>query len=736
MANLSKERRDRMIAKLEELKKSHSDDASIAALNEIENALREKKYGLVWEEHSEAVDEMLRENIPVLVADPERRLCKDETLPWNFIIEGDNLQALHLLEKTHHGKVDCIYIDPPYNTGARDWKYNNDYVDGNDEYRHSKWISMMEKRLSIARRLLAKDGVLIITIDDNELANLLLLVKTVFPEYQNTIITIQMNPGGTQSDGFSVTNEYAIVTYLKEYTKISRKAHIGDDPYNLRRWGSTSNRYAGATCFYPVIIDEDGNISGFGDVLPDDIHPSAQVEQLNDGSLLVWPIDKNNIEKKWRYARDTVETVVDRMFYERDGERIEIKLNRETEPFKTVWTSDEYNAESHGTKLIKSIIGKDRFSYPKSLYATKDCLQFAIADKPNATVLDFFAGSGTTMHAVNLINAEDGGNRRCIVVTNNEISEEDEKNFAIEQFGNENAVIWDKHPEEKGAKFSINYNSVEFVKYKDLHGIAKYVTWPRINNSILGINEDHEQLKGEYLTNIVQKKELTRKFIHIDFVENPMEMSKAKKKKIVATLCGKTLPQSEVYDDCKYVFSENSKYTSTILFDDTAIDEWVSKIVVNDNIDTFYIITSKPTVFRKAKEKVLSVFEPLFENEHVTIPMANGFMSNVKYFKCDWTPRKPEDYLLSNALCLHIKELIELQTAQEVDGVKNVIILSKSDYNRVLENPETAALVENVWVNENLCFNAAEMRVLRSKKFRYIPREYFCQELKEVGEYV
>ena len=138
MANLSKIKRDNMIAFLEELKKEHSDDASIRAFNEIENHLRDKKYGLIWEEHSEAVDEMLEENIPVLTADPERRLCKDETLPWNFIIEGDNLQALYLLEKTHKGKVDCVYIDPPYNTGAKDWKYNNRYVIESDEYRHSK----------------------------------------------------------------------------------------------------------------------------------------------------------------------------------------------------------------------------------------------------------------------------------------------------------------------------------------------------------------------------------------------------------------------------------------------------------------------------------------------------------------------------------------------------------------------------------------------------------------------
>ena len=169
MANLSKIKRDSMIAFLEQLKKEHNDDASIRAFNEIENHLREKKYGLVWEEHSEEVDELLAENIPILTADPERRLCKNEALPWNFIIEGDNLQALYLLEKTHKGKVDCIYIDPPYNNRNRSWKYNNDYVDNNDTYKHSKWISLMKTRLTLARRLLnPNDSVLIVTIDEKE----------------------------------------------------------------------------------------------------------------------------------------------------------------------------------------------------------------------------------------------------------------------------------------------------------------------------------------------------------------------------------------------------------------------------------------------------------------------------------------------------------------------------------------------------------------------------------------
>jgi len=392
---------------------------------------------------------------------------------WHTLIEADNYHALQLLEYLYAGKVDCIYIDPPYNTGARDWKYNNDYVDSNDAYRHSKWLSMMQKRLKIAKKLLKKTGMLITTIDDNEYADLYLLIEEIFPECINTTISIQMNPGGTQGKAFSVTNEYAIITYFKD-THVCRKAHTGGDTYNLRRWGSTSNRYEGATCFYPIILDADNNIIGFGDVLPNELHPTSQVEIQADGTKLVWPFDVKNIEKKWRYARDTVESVRNRMFIEVHGDRIEVLLRRETEPPKTIWTDPEYNAEAYGTKLIKEIIGKGRFTYPKSLYATKDSLALVVADNPNALVLDFFAGSGTTLHAVNLLNAEDGGNRRCILVTNNEVSSDEAKSLTAQGY----------HPGDE-----------EWEKL----GIARYATWPRTVCSIEGHNVNGEPLKGSYL---------------------------------------------------------------------------------------------------------------------------------------------------------------------------------------------------------------------------------------------
>lgn len=393
---------------------------------------------------------------------------------WHTLIEADNYHALQLLEYLYAGQVDCIYIDPPYNTGSKDWKYNNDYVDSSDNYRHSKWISMMEKRLRLAKKCLKpRDSALIVTIDDNEYATLTLLLDEIFPGYRRDTVCIQINPRGPQSAKIAVTNEFAIIVYT-DSTSFYRKKHIGDDVSNLRKWGSTSTRYEGATCFYPIILDESKKIIGFGSVLDDSLHPTKQLEMQSDGRYYVWPIDSKGVERKWRYSRDTIETIAHRLSSSEGNDRVEILINREDEALKTMWTDDAYNAEIYGTKLIASIIGRNKFSYPKSLYAVSDMLRYFIAGKPNALVLDFFAGSGTTLHAVNLLNAEDNGHRRCIMVTNNEVSNEEAKKLAA-----------------KGYK----QGDPEWEQF----GIANYVTWPRTVCSIKGCDINGAALKGNYL---------------------------------------------------------------------------------------------------------------------------------------------------------------------------------------------------------------------------------------------
>ena len=648
MANLSKTKREEMIAFLEELKELHSDDASIQALNEIENHIRDKKYGLVWEEHSEEVDDLLKENIPILTADPERRLCKDESLPWNFIIEGDNLQALYLLVKALRGKVDCIYIDPPYNSGAHDWKYNNNYVDTTDAYRHSKWMSMMHVRLMLAKELLnPEDSVLIVTIDEKEYLRLGCMLEEMFPEARIQMISTLTNPKGVSRGGFRRADEYIYFVMLgssvpqrlqlaaewspsvnkssKQKTTAQRET---PEWTSMMRRGSNSSRSDRPGLYYPIYADpNEKKIVVIGDPIPAGQNRAEEIEGLiqilplrSSGEQGRWQVGPTELKERIKQGRVRLGKKTAYGFvvnYLPDGAYEEIeKGNFEIEGYAsdgsliayrkdesdddaiapTQWKIATHNSSEYGTTLLNNIIGRGRFSFPKSLYATRDTIKFFVANKPNAIVVDFFAGSGTTFHAVNLLNLEDGGHRRCIMATNNEVSESEEKSLTKKGF-------------KKGDP-----------EWEDL-GIAKYVNWPRTTCSINGVDINGTPLSVNYLTDSI-----------------------------------------------------------------------------------------------------------------LAVPMSQGFDANVKYFKCSWTPRKPEEYLLSNVLCLHIKEMIELQNAIEVDNVKNVLILNKEDLNDTIFNDDVRPQIENVWVNQNIIFSTDEMKALKQIGFKYIPREFFGQELREAAE--
>ena len=495
---------------------------------------------------------------------------------WHTLIEADNYHALQLLEYLYAGKVDCIYIDPPYNTGARDWKYNNDYVDSADSYRHSKWLSMMEKRLKLAKRLLSQDGVLIVTIDDNEYAHLSLLLEEVFPQYRRDTVCIQINPRGPQSAKIAVTNEFAILVYTDD-TAFFRKKHLGDDVSNLRKWGGTSTRYEGATCFYPIILNSQYEIVGFGDVLPDELHPTSEMEKQADGTYYVWPIDVKNTERKWRYARDTIESVKHRLVVEVKKGRAEIFINREDEALKTMWVDDAYNAEINGTKLLTKTIGKERFSYPKSLYAVSDMLKFFVSGKPNALILDFFAGSGTTLHAVNLLNAEDGGNRRCIMVTNNEISEAEEKAFTARGI--------QKGDEEWEAK-----------------GIARYVTWPRTVCSIEGHDVNGNPLKGNYIGSDIPMADgfkANAAFFKLGFLDKTRVSLGMQFKEMLPTLWMKAgahgkCPEIEDTVPDMLILPENKM---AVLVNENEFSEFAVEIEKHPEIKTVYLVTDYENSF-------------------------------------------------------------------------------------------------------------------------------------------
>lgn len=434
---------------------------------------------------------------------------------WHMLIEADNYHALQLLEYLYAGKVDCIYIDPPYNTGAKDWKYNNDYVDGNDAYRHSKWLSFMQRRLQLAKKLLnPKDSVLIVTIDEKEYLHLGCLLEEMFPEAKMQMVSITINPSGAKRDNlFSRSDEYAYVILLGNACVVHPEGD-GDERevrwWYLRRTDYSSRRgtvKGGVAQFYPIYVDEKTmRIVCTGTPLTPE-QSRFDVPSI-DGAIPVFPIREDGVEMNWGLTSDTLmklnEQGVVRVSkgnenqpyvfrylsanyvqkiksgrwaiqgIREDNTKIIVETGGKITRATTVWQNKLYDAGQYGTSLLKDFIGSGRFTFPKSLYAVHDTIRFFVANKPNALIVDFFAGSGTTMHAVNLLNAEDSGHRRCIMVTNNEVSADEAKML-----------------KDKGYK----PGDAEWEKL----GIAHYVTWPRMVCSIKGQDVNGDPLKGDYL---------------------------------------------------------------------------------------------------------------------------------------------------------------------------------------------------------------------------------------------
>jgi adenine-specific DNA-methyltransferase len=401
-------------------KKNYESYTREQLIAELKNLNKRKKYGLVWEEEKtkEKFEADAEGKLPVLVEDKKREIKNDVNKPTHILIEGDNYHALSVLNYTHAKSIDVIYIDPPYNTGARDWKYNNDFVEKEDAYRHSKWLSFMNNRLKLAKKLLKTRGVLICTIDENEHSTLGLLLQEIFPDREIVCVTIIHNPAGVQGKNFSYTHEYAYFVYPKNGEFIGKTSRENELVSPLRDWGTISKREQARTCFYPIVVKENKIIS-FGEVSPDDFHPEASNILKKDGTIWIYPIDKHGIERKWVFSKKGVEKIKEQLFCKKIGKEYVIMRKKELFTYRTVWNDKRYYANIYGSKLLNQII-KSRFPFPKSLYAVADCIKAVIHSKDGATILDFFAGSGTTGHAVLMLNDEDGGKRQFILCTNNE----------------------------------------------------------------------------------------------------------------------------------------------------------------------------------------------------------------------------------------------------------------------------------------------------------------------------
>ena len=398
---------------------------------------REEKYGLNWHGKRQARQLALTPSTGTL------RPCPKESVNWdttqNIMIEGDNLEVLKLLQKSFNKKIKAIYIDPPYNTG-RNIIYPNDYSDGINAYLeltgqleggkkltsnpetsgrfHSNWLSMIYPRLKLAKNLLTNDGILFCTIDENEHANLSIIVNEIFDEgtYEHAYVSIVHNPRGQQGKNISYVHENALIVYpsdQKKYLADIPKHEV--DSRNLRDSGTESNRTDARNCFYPFIVS-DNKIVSIGDIPPNDFHPASTNVTRPDGTIEIWPMTDSGDEKKWRYAWNTVNKIFGKLEPKMGRKNIQIIYHKDSGTMRSVWQQAKYDASEYGTKLVESLIGDAGFTFPKSLWAVYDSIEVMTKDDPDAIVLDFFAGSGTTAHAVWELNKDTGGQRRVILV--------------------------------------------------------------------------------------------------------------------------------------------------------------------------------------------------------------------------------------------------------------------------------------------------------------------------------
>lgn len=405
MANLSQQKRERMLAFLNKVKEEHKDDdETLIALDEIENELNSKKYGLVWEKHEEEVDRMMQDNIPVFTEVKEREIKATDENSYNFLLEGDNLHSLKLLEKTHAGKIDVIYIDPPYNRGKIDFIYNDDFVNKEDGFKHSKWLSFMSERLLIAKSLLSDKGLLFISIDDNEIAQLRLLLDSLFGElnFVNCFIWKRNSSVKTEKDKFTINTEYVLL-YANS---LSYKLSPAYKPLSL----------ASQKLFKFDDNDGRGKYQTVSLQKPRDPGPETTYDYV-DNSGKIWKCPP----KGWRMKYEKIKDLENDNRLVLTGKSLRVKdywAERENEGKRidTLW-SDLPENSTGSSELEKVMEEKNTFSNPKPIKLIQRCLEIS---SKNATVLDFFAGSGTTAQAVLELNKEDGGNRKFILCTNNE----------------------------------------------------------------------------------------------------------------------------------------------------------------------------------------------------------------------------------------------------------------------------------------------------------------------------
>jgi adenine-specific DNA-methyltransferase len=571
--------------------------------------------------------------------------------PFHAVINGENFHTLQLLLYLYEGKVDCIYIDPPYNSGAADWKYNNRYVDSTDRWRHSKWLSFMEKRICLARRLLRPDGVLIVTVDENEAAHLGVLLEDLMPEYLRYMVTIVINPKGTAKANFSRLEEYAyfccpnigrdVIAQLPAPGTGGNGAieaeegvpapdavseddeepfeeggepddEIADEPgaeegvaeeaeqhysvlYLRRRGAQSSARSDRPRQFYAIYVNEaTRTVVGIGPELDEE----DSYEIRRDGEIVtIYPIDSEGNERVWRYGRDTMQRLIDLgeiRVGRYNGAQDTYTLNHwkpvaadrvGLRRIRTVWWQTSHDAGTHGSTLLYRLLGKRNvFPFPKSLYAVRDALEAVIKERPDALVLDFFAGSGTTLHATCLLNAEDGGRRRCILVTNNEV---------------------DKKTTNKLRRQGHFRGDPEF----EAHGIFEAATRPRVEAAVKGkrpgggpmpTGKKYQYLDGRQFADGFEENV---EFYRLDYLDpDQIELGQrfdALHPALWLSAGGAGRRPKKLSKKDGFAFVEGARYA--VLFEEDALGEFEQALTDRSHIERLFLVTDSEEAYAEMR---------------------------------------------------------------------------------------------------------------------------------------
>ncbi len=561
------------------------------------------------------------------------RIERGSGKPFHTVINAENFHGLQTTLFTHRGKVDAIYIDPPYNSGARDWKYNNDYVEGDDLYRHSKWLAMMERRLLLAKELLNQnDSAMVVTIDEKEVRRLGLLLEQTFPEATIQMVTSVISQNGTSRDGeFSRVEEYlymlrfgrqAIVRTSDNMLASEGKGVVSRVWFNFMRTSTLREDLEGQ--FYPIIVDRrDTKIVRLGEA-PGRGKPQAD-PQLSSHEFAVWPIRDDGRASTWGAVPDTAREILGGGFlrvggfdkkterwsihYVREGDRKRIEegvievvgirrdgskeleyvdiSKRKSFP-KTVWNRTSHDATAHGTRLLKTLLPARSFPYPKSLYAVEDTLRFFVANKPNAVVLDFFAGSGTTAHAVMRLNKQDGGSRQCISITNNEVAA-DEQRTLRERGLRSGDGAWEQY------------------------GICEYITKPRIAAAITGSTPDGGPIDGDYKFTdefpISDGFEENVEFFTLTY-EAPLRVASNREfAKIAPMLWMRAGSVGRRIDDISTGWDVADAYGVLANLDHT--QAFLTAVAANTAVVVAYIVTDEDRLFESVAQELPSHVEPV-----------------------------------------------------------------------------------------------------------------------------